>query len=372
MWLVYPIAYPIAKLLDFFVPHDNCAMTNYSRNELAALIRLQYEARCTTAAQQRTAQAEEQQQSPQQQSTSTTTTKEQQEGDERLLSSPQGSPGCAATGSAVGNHNNNNNINTPLSVLQQQQKLHPTFSLDLDEVMMAEGALALRSRKAADLVISHRKVFSIPYEAALTEQMINHIFASGYSRVPVYRGKNPKHICGILMTRQLILVHSTDNKKVCDLPLHSPRCIAPSMDLVALVNLFQTGGGGGAIGLTRRSAGHMAIVCAKPDLANEALQAADGSSDHHPIPLEAGVMGIITMEDVLEALLQEQIYDEMDAAGRMSSLHSDSISVSTGAGTARTNKSSSLRFQPTLAAVPKQPPQTTTSADNASYYTAMV
>jgi metal transporter CNNM len=350
MWVVYPIAYPMAKLLDYFVPHDNCAMTNYTRNELAALIRLQYEARCT-AEQQRQAQEAEQQQSPQQQSTKQQSTKQQ--GDEQLLSSPRGVTG--ATGSA------DNNNTTPSSVLQQQ-KIQPTFSLDLDEVMMAEGALALRSRQAADLVISHRKVFSISYDAALTEEMIIHIFASGYSRVPVYRGKNPKHICGILMTRQLILVHSTDNKKVSDLPLHSPRCIAPSMDLVALVNLFQTGGG--AIGLNRRSAGHMAIVCSKPDMANEALQADGGDQ---PIPLEAGVMGIITMEDVLETLLQEQIYDEMDAAGRL--MHSDSISVSTAAGSARNNNSRSPHFQH-RSAVPKQPPPT--SADNTSCYTAMV
>jgi metal transporter CNNM len=357
MWLLYPIAYPIAKLLDFFVPHDDrCAKTNYTRNELAALIRLQYEARCT-AEQQRKAQ-EGEQQSP------TTTSTKQQQGDKQLLSSPRG-----ATGATTGSAERNNNNNTPSSLLQQQ-KIHRTFSLDLVEVMMAEGALALRSRQAADLVIPHRKVFSISYDAALTEKMIVHIFASGYSRIPVYRGgrghgddndpNRKQQICGILMTRQLILVKATDNKKVCDLPLHAPRCIAPSMDLVALVNLFQTGGG--VIGPTRRSVGHMAIVCARPDMANEALQA-DGDQ---AIPLEAGVMGIITMEDVLEALLQEQIYDEMDAAGRVTSIHSDSISVST-AGTARNNKSGSPRFQHTFAA-PKQP---LTSADNTNYYKAM-
>ena len=31
-----------------------------------------------------------------------------------------------------------------------------------------------------------------------------------------------------------------------------------------------------------------------------------------PLPESAGLMGVLTLEDVLEFLLQEQIYDEMD------------------------------------------------------------
>jgi hypothetical protein len=69
--------------------------------------------------------------------------------------------------------------------------------------------------------------------------------------------------------------------------------------LVDLLNLFQTGGKG-------MRGGHMALVCAKPHVGNEALRKGDC------LPKEAGLMGIITLEDVLEALLQEQIYDEMD------------------------------------------------------------
>jgi hypothetical protein len=50
----------------------------------------------------------------------------------------------------------------------------------------------------------------------------------------------------------------------------------------------------------------MALVCARPLVAEDALQ------QQQPLPEKAGLMGIITIENVIEALLQEQIYDESD------------------------------------------------------------
>jgi hypothetical protein len=54
----------------------------------------------------------------------------------------------------------------------------------------------------------------------------------------------------------------------------------------------------------------MALVCARPQVAKDALQ------QQEPLPEKAGLMGVITIEDVIEALLQEQIYDESDKIER--------------------------------------------------------
>jgi metal transporter CNNM len=213
-----------------------------------------------------------------------------------------------------------------------------------DEIMMMEGALQMQTTVALDVYTAKRRVYSIPYDMILNEHNMVQIYASGYTRIPVHLPNNKNAIVGILVTKYLIVVNPRDNRCVNTIPLRLPRCVSPSMPLVDILNMFQLGGKAAYGG------GHLALVCAQPSIGERIFyetsrQSVWGSSgDNHSIvdapnntsvqssipmldnsnnttdinkwlkvlPEEAGYMGIITLEDVLEMLLQEHIYDEMD------------------------------------------------------------
>ena len=245
----------------------------YNRNELAALIRIQYKQRLAAKESRRQILRDE------------TTLSGSSENDPR--------PGLAeSTGD-----------------LRKYVLRRHSCGIHLDEVTMIPGALQMKTMCAVDLVYSHRKAFSISNNTILDEANICKVFSSGYSRIPVFEGTKKTCIVGILMTRQLILLNDTDNCPVSRLPLYVPHCIAPDTNLVNIINLFQTGGG------RHGHVGHMALVFARPDIAEAAL-----SSDE-PVPDEARWMGILTMEDCIEELRKEPIMDEMDAAGRQRGSH---------------------------------------------------
>jgi metal transporter CNNM len=272
MCLLSPIAWPMSKLLDwiFSDKHGSEAGKGLDRVELAALIRIQYEQKMAKDGHTHNVMHP----SLLEEVLSSFFTKEEE--------------------SELGNDEESEAKKKIESNMRQS-------SIHLNEVNIAEGALQMSTRYAIDIIKTKERVYSLPIDTILTEDNIVRIYSSGYSRVPIYEEGDKSRIRGILMTRQLIVVNKNDSMPVSQLPLHTPQCVGPQTNLVDLISLFQ--------GHANR-VGHMALVCANPTAGNLALEENEG------LPADAGFMGILTLEDVLEAVLQEEIYDEMDVAGR--------------------------------------------------------
>lgn len=215
MWALYPVAMPIALILDMVLDGENESGNAYNRGELSALIRIQYEERLAAKAKRKNEM-------------------------QTML------PILQAESQPEDNINGVQNTNPPL----RPYKPGPvrSNSIHLDEVTMVEGALQLKTKFAVDIFVSFHRVFCVSMDTMLDETGIVNIYSSGYSRVPVFEGGDSKRIKGILLTRQLIVVNTNDAMPVSSLPLYIPQCIAPDENLVDLINLFQTGGRAGRVG----------------------------------------------------------------------------------------------------------------------------
>ena len=348
LWFLWPFAGPLTWLLDTLVPHDDSDETEaYNRGELSALIKIQLEDRekrgrvVTTgltphtgrlrssindrqlhqetqnaskqpsfkvenhsrgwrnlkreimeAVEQRHLEQQEQQQQQQQQN--------------QVIIDGESFPFNGHTSrhhrrtSSFGSYEDSVlSQSTPPAYEQMAPPLHQA------EVRVVEGALNLKTKCCWDVYTPLRQIFTVASNLQLDRNVIADIYSEGYSRVPVYDPLPPPNehrkyaVRGVLMVRQLIMIDWADERTVDSLPLYTPPCVSPRMNLVDLLQILQKGGS------------HIAFVCAGPDLANTALE------DGKPIPVQAGFMGLVTLEDVLEAILQDRIYDEEDIAERV-------------------------------------------------------
>ncbi len=258
LWVLCPIAFPIAKVLDKVLHEEgeDNSMEKYDRAELSALVRLQFEERNAKRLQKRR---------------------------QRAL--------AGMDNSLVSNAADNNG-----SV---------RFVKHIDTVNMVEGALEMQSTTAADVMVPLKDVFSIPKDMVLDEGSILEIYRSGYSRVPVYEPGSESQIAGVFRTRQIMILNSDEERELASLPLIQPHCVEPRMNILNLINLLQDG-------TAVNKGGHLAIVCQDPSVASASLGEGDS------IPDSAGVVGIVTLENCIEALIKEDIYDEYDRAEKHS------------------------------------------------------
>ncbi|RIB20341.1 hypothetical protein C2G38_1204159 [Gigaspora rosea] len=148
--------------------------------------------------------------------------------------------------------------------------------LNTDSVTIIRGALDFQDKVAEDAITPLDKVFMISNDVILDRKTLNELYLCGYSRIPVYSGSQ-NNIEGVLLAKSLILYNPDEALPLKNFSTNPILKVEASTSLVDILNSFQEG------------KCHMALVVK-----------------------ESNPIGIITLEDILEELIQEEIYDESD------------------------------------------------------------
>jgi len=178
-----------------------------------------------------------------------------------------------------------------------------TSIIELDEANMIHGVLELHHKTAGDIAQPLRKAKMLSHDAVLDEACLREISSWGHSRIFVYRRGEQSadmdwgsDILGALLVKKLVTVRPEEGRSAggADWALKEPVVLGPEENLLSTLNKFQAG------------QCHLAIVGDQP----EALQAALRSRE--PIPEGIRPTKFCTLEDVIEELMKEEIYDEED------------------------------------------------------------
>ncbi|XP_075221669.1 metal transporter uex isoform X2 [Lycorma delicatula] len=174
--------------------------------------------------------------------------------------------------------------------LKELIKLTTEYSeLEKDEVNIISGALELRKKIVADVMTKLEDVYMLSYDAVLDFETVSEIMKSGYSRVPVYVGDR-HNVVTVLLIKDLALVDPDDNtplKTLCQFYQNPFNYVFENTTLDGLLKKFKKG-----------NKGHMAFV-------HRVNNEGEGDPFYETV-------GIITLEDVIEELIQAEIMDETD------------------------------------------------------------
>jgi metal transporter CNNM len=153
--------------------------------------------------------------------------------------------------------------------------------LNSDEVTIISAVLDLKEKSVGSIMTPMDDVFTLSADNVLDEETMDLILSQGYSRVPIHAPDNDKNFVGMLLVKMLITYDPEDCKPVRDFALATLPETRAETSCLDIVNFFQEG------------KSHMVLV-------------SDNPGDDH------GALGVVTLEDVIEELIGEEIIDESD------------------------------------------------------------
>ncbi|KAI7896691.1 uncharacterized protein EV154DRAFT_491874 [Mucor mucedo] len=151
-----------------------------------------------------------------------------------------------------------------------------TEGLTEDEVHIIASVLDLRETSVTDVMTPIAHVFTLTLHTILDPSLVHTILRNGYSRIPITH--STQGYIGMLLVKHLIAYDPHDQWPVHKFPMAPLPQTFPDTSCLDILKFFQEG------------KSHMAIV-----------------SNTLGIPL-----GVITLEDVIEGLIGEEIVDETD------------------------------------------------------------
>eukprot|EP00899_Mesostigma_viride_P005611 jgi/Mesvir1/15050/Mv14702-RA.1 len=176
-------------------------------------------------------------------------------------------------------------------------------SLTLDETAIIEGALNMMESNVMAAMTPIDQVFSLPQDAVLDGPTMETLLVRGHSRVPVCASHDPTEFLGLIMVKNLILLNPEDATPLELIPMRPLMRVPADTKLSSMLEQF------------RIQRGHMALVMG-PSPPAEGGMGLGGQAVKDALESDSSswsrVLGIITLEDVLEELLQVEIEDETD------------------------------------------------------------
>lgn len=158
--------------------------------------------------------------------------------------------------------------------------------LDADEVEIIRGALQLSEKRTREIMLPIKQVFWVTPKTKLTRQKIEEIKAIGRSRIPVFNTERT-HCYGVLLMKELVNVNFDEKSyTVQDLDLHYVQPVGSMTALDTLLRRFILTG-------------------------------------THLLPVEkdSRIVGIVTIEDVIEEIVGHEIEDETDRRNERIATH---------------------------------------------------
>ncbi|KAK4534331.1 hypothetical protein CDCA_CDCA01G0356 [Cyanidium caldarium] len=182
---------------------------------------------------------------------------------------------------------------TELSTLVQFMQEHHMGDLYRDEANLLRSALSLRERTTGDVMTRADDVYMLAVDEVLDARLALELVHQGHSRVPLYDGCRD-NVVAYLLVKGLIAYSPSERLSIGQviaryadrtLIATAPLMVSRNTSLDLLLAEFQ------------RGHTHLAVVFERPQARK---------------PRERQLVGIVTLEDIIEDMLQQEIIDESD------------------------------------------------------------
>ncbi|CAJ0915620.1 unnamed protein product, partial [Mesorhabditis belari] len=158
-----------------------------------------------------------------------------------------------------------------------------------EELKIAVGAMEISDKTVSDVMTKSDDVFMLPDTTVLNTKTVAEILRMGYTRIPVYSGDR-NHVVSLLFVKDLALLDPDDNftiQTVCGYHQHPLRFVMQDTPLRMMLEEFKKGDY------------HLAMV--------QRIVCAEDTDPTYEL------VGVVTLEDIVEEILQAEIVDETDA-----------------------------------------------------------
>ncbi|KAL5260869.1 hypothetical protein ACHWQZ_G006790 [Mnemiopsis leidyi] len=201
-----------------------------------------------------------------------------------------------------------------------------------EEVLMITGVLSINEKTVRDIMTEIDSVYMLNIDINLDFEVMQEIMSKGFSRIPVYEG-DPRNIVGLLFVKDLAFVDPDDKlplESVIKFYNHTAHKVLGDMKVLKLMQDF----------MTERY--HMAIVADVQEKSpseqceeisdlkeykkqkigpvrylerklSKAFMSAAPEPDQEDLDPVYVPIGVVTLEDIIEEIIQQEIVDETDA-----------------------------------------------------------